>query len=105
MKAILGIVTIILAAAGIMAGTYGMLLWGGFLAKTGVNIRTNIYEESQSYQRGMRAELAKLKREYDAGTAAERAAIASLIRAKYSGATVRQLSPDLQHFLNTIMGS
>jgi hypothetical protein len=103
--------TKLIIAGGIVAFfvTIFVLTFGGqefsrFFGKRQENIRREVYEQSNSYNRGMITELASLKREWDIATGAEKIGVEATIRHKFSDFDDPSMPVGLQNFLIRIRG-
>lgn len=92
---------------------FAILIGGGsfgyhkFVAPQVEAARTGVYENSQTYVRGMQRDLRELQRQYSTATTAKDDATLNILRAtireKASSFDLTKLSPDLRSFTEDVL--
>jgi len=101
MKEILGFIGgIILVIVLILAIDYTGLMWNSFIGPKRENVRREIFEETKSYNQGMKQDLVKYLHEYNMSKdPEEKKAISATVRHQMSDYNEMKLSPELRSFL------
>lgn len=97
------IVASLFGLAALLSLAFGLtwlgIEWRGFFGPRRAAVERRIFEETRSYQHGMRQDLVRYRMEYLlADTQDEKDAIASTVRMRFAEFDTTTLSPELQAF-------
>lgn len=105
MKPLLIAIAVVLGAFLLLAGANLLgLEWARFFSPKWENVRRNVFEETQSYNRGIAQQLAKAMREYQATPDSSKAALRAVIAVQYADYEDENLDPVLRNFLKEVRG-
>ena len=80
------------------------LSWDKFIGPKRENVRRAVFEETQSYNRGVAQAIAKARREYIAAPDSSKAALKAVLRIQFADYEDENLDPTLRNFLVEVRG-
>jgi hypothetical protein len=78
--------------------------WAGYFGPKHENVRRQVFEATQSYNRGVTQDLSKAYREYLAAPDSNKAAIRAVLKVQFAEYNDEKLDPVLRNFLTEIRG-
>ncbi len=78
--------------------------WAGFFGPKRENVRREVFEKTQSYNRGVAQAIAKAQREYIAAPDSLKGPLKAVLRVQFADYEDESLDPELRRFLTEVRG-